>query len=176
MYTSLQVGLICKLDLDIIIVISGLASCFGMATLKWLHDQLVWKITIFMFSLIFFTTEITYVSIWKVKTKCYYPVNFYDQKIIDCEWDPLGHEKKKRKKPCFTGRQTFEVGWVGWPGHFCKFFFLSGGKNDSPKMLKFPQNLEFFGEEFWKKIFSYFQILLANFSLTLTKKADFTFF
>ena len=43
---------------------------------------------------------------------------------------PLGH--KKKKKPCFTGGRTFQVGLVGRNIFFKYFFFLSGGKNDSP--------------------------------------------
>ena len=41
----------------------------------------------------------------------------------------LGHEIKK---PCFKGRQTFQVGSVGWDTFFFfqYFFFLSNGKND----------------------------------------------
>ena len=34
------------------------------------------------------------------------------------------------------GEQTFQVGSVGQD--ILKFFFLSGGKNDSQKTIKFP--------------------------------------
>ena len=42
----------------------------------------------------------------------------------------LGHEKKK---PCFTGGRTFQVGSVGRDIFLKYIFFLFGGKNDSPK-------------------------------------------
>ena len=62
-------------------------------------------------------------------------------------------KKKKKKKKRFTGGQT--LGSVDQE-IFLKIFFPSGGENYSPKKtLKSPQNLTFFGENFWKNIFSY---------------------
>ena len=52
------------------------------------------------------------------------------------------------------------------------FFLRSGGKKDSPKNNKIS-SLDVFGEKFWKKIFSYFQILWTKFSVTLNKKGWF---
>ena len=59
----------------------------------------------------------------------------------------IGHEKKK---PCFTGRRTFQVGSVGRDifFFFLIFFFLSGGKNDSPKNNKSSKKSDIF----WRKI------------------------
>ena len=63
----------------------------------------------------------------------------------------LGHEKKK---PCFTGGQTFQVGSVDRDIFFFFDIFLSGGKNNSPKKtIKFPQSLMFLENNFGK-IFS----------------------
>ena len=74
--------------------------------------------------------------------------------------------------------QTFQVGSVSGD-IFLNIFFLSGGKNDSLKILKFLQNWHFLNKNFEKKkkkkkkIFSYFQKFLAKFSLTLTKNGWF---
>ena len=60
----------------------------------------------------------------------------------------LGHEKKK---PCFMGRQTFQVGSIG-RDIFLNIFFLSGGKNDSPKNTEISKKKkkkpDVFGEKF----------------------------
>ena len=50
------------------------------------------------------------------------------------------------------------------------YFFLSGGKTDSPEKHKnLQKNLTVFGEKFWKNIFSYFQKFSVKFSVTLAK-------
>ena len=84
------------------------------------------------------------------------------------------HEKypflKERKKPLFYGRMDLSSR-VGRSGQFC--FFLVAKKALLKKTIKFPKSPTFFGERFWKKIFSYFQNFLAKFSLTLTKNGCF---
>ena len=62
----------------------------------------------------------------------------------------LGHEKKK---PCFTGGKTFQVGSVG-RFFFLNIFFFSGGKKDSTKKHKNVEKIWCFLEKNFRKIFS----------------------
>ena len=67
-------------------------------------------------------------------------------------------EEEEEKKPWFTGGWTFQVGSVGWDNFFI-YFFLFGGKNDSPKHQNLPKIW------FYRKILEkYFQLFSKLFS------------
>ena len=76
----------------------------------------------------------------------------------------LGHEKKK---PCFTGGRTFQVGSVSRDIFLKYFFFLSGGKNDSFISTKISKKCDAFWEKFWKSILSYFQKIFSQIFIDL---------
>ena len=52
------------------------------------------------------------------------------------------------------GGQTFQVGSVGRDIFFLNMFFLSGGKNNSPKNTKISKKSDVFWRKIVKNIFS----------------------
>ena len=74
----------------------------------------------------------------------------------------FGHGWKKKKKPCYTGGRTCQVGSVCCCWVFFFFFFFFFSKNDPKNMKISKKNQTFFAEKFWENILTYFQKFAAK--------------
>ena len=79
-------------------------------------------------------------------------------------------KQQQQKTPVLRVGSTFPVGSIG---RLLNIFFLSDGKNDSPKNTKISKKKSDFLEKNFRKIFCYFQKFSTKFSLTLTKNSWF---